>query len=238
MEWSPPAKSLGCRSWAQESPKLFSEGTETIRIGTTAAPVLRTSCCKDTTVISHQKKNFFFAFIGQGNLTLLLYVKDLAEVQPPSTVHSTRALQEQVRHSLTSRPHCPYFSIYWCFLQSSSFPFTVLGFFSLSVLLAEAASLWQELECKEVLQNPPACSLWNVQRASVCSWDSFHELATKHWKAPKKLPIVLWGAEGLRIGWLLTEEDRPTLCLPQRHSMHGLYNCQEGSRHVWDRMQT
>ena len=32
-------------------------------------------------------------------------------------------------------------------------------FFPLSLLLAEAASLWQELACKEVLQNSPACSL-------------------------------------------------------------------------------
>lgn len=111
-------------------------------------------------------------------------------------------------------------------------------FFSLSILLAEAASLWQELVCKEVLQNPLCLQPLKHARALVRSWDSFHELATKHWKAPKKLLIVLWGAEGLCIAWLLTEENRPTLCLPQRHSMHGLHKYEEELRHTWHWKQT
>lgn len=59
-------------------------------------------------------------------------------------------------------------------------------------------------------------------RALVHSWDNFCELATKHWKAPKQLFIVL-----------LTEENHPALCLPQRHGMEWLHKDEEGLRHTW-----
>lgn len=66
-----------------------------------------------------------------------------------ASIHSTKrgALREQVRHSLTSGLYYPYYSICWCFLQSSSFPF-IVGF-SPSVLVVKAASLWQEFVWKE-----------------------------------------------------------------------------------------
>lgn len=56
-------------------------------------------------------------------------VKHLTGALPPSTVQSAGTFWEQVRHSLTSRLHISYFSIYWRFLQSSSFPFTLFFFF-------------------------------------------------------------------------------------------------------------
>lgn len=105
-EWSPPARSLGCRRWAQEAPKPFREGTETIRIGITAAPALRTSSCKDNAVISHQIK--LFAFTGREHLTLLLYVKHLAQVLPPPAAQGA-GVPREVRHSPTFRPYGPYF---------------------------------------------------------------------------------------------------------------------------------
>lgn len=154
-----------------------------------------------------------------------------------ASIHSTKC--RDILGAGQAQPHIPttHFLFFHLLTLPTKLLFPIHSFFFFflifSVLLAEAASLWQELEWEEVPQNPPACSLRNVQGPEVRSWDSFHELATKHWKAPKKLLIVLWGAEGLCTAWLLSEEDRPALCLPQRHRMRGLHKDEEGSRHTW-----
>lgn len=47
----------------------------------------------------------------------------------PSAEKTTRALWQWVMNRLTARPYSPYSSISWCFLQSSSFSFTLIHFF-------------------------------------------------------------------------------------------------------------
>lgn len=106
IEWSPAARSLGSRGWAQECPGLSREGAEAIRIGITAVLVLRASSCKGNTAFSHQIK--LFALVGQESLTLLQCVKHLAQTLPPATVQRA-GVPREVRHSPTSRLYSPYF---------------------------------------------------------------------------------------------------------------------------------
>lgn len=132
--------------------ELFREGTGAISTGTTAALVLRTSSCKDNTVISY----------SSGTPNLVTLCKTPLSSAASSCTQSS-GVPREVRHSPTCLLYGPCFTFddASCKAPLSHSILCFLGFFffSLSLLLVEAASLWQEIAWKVFLQNPPGCSL-------------------------------------------------------------------------------
>lgn len=157
-EWT--ARSLGCRRWVQESPKPYREGTETLRIAITAAPVLRTSSCKDNAVISHQIK--LFAFTGQERLTRLQNTSLQGCLQPR---YKAQGCLGRIGHSPTSRPLRSLFSIYWCFLQSSSFTSTALFF---RVFFLFLSNWWRLPLCGKSLHGRWFCKIPLAVACETC----------------------------------------------------------------------
>lgn len=228
MEWSPPARSFGCRRWAQESLK-WEYGNHQERHQCCPGPenqLLQRHCCHFTP----DKTSFCLHRLGKLNLVSVCKTPRWSAAFICSTKCRGSSGEGQ------AQPHIlltwSLFFRLWSFLQSSPicfFCFCLTGGGCLSV--ARACIQWGS--AKSPCLQPLKCA-----RALVCSWDSFHELATKHWPAPTKLLFVLWGAEVSCITWLLTEEDHPAFHLPQRHSLYLLQEYQEGSREVWHWKQT
>lgn len=143
------------------NPEPFSEGTAT-----------HCSPCPENQLPQKHHRFTPIFLLDLRKCTLLLHVEHLDEMLAASTAQSTGAevLWEQIRQRLTAQPYSPYSPICWRF--SSFFSFTASFF-----LLAEAASLWQELVCKKILKS----SCLSCVRELVHSGDIFHELATEAW---------------------------------------------------------
>lgn len=142
---------------------------------------------------------------GSGTPRLVLYVKHLAQVLPPPSVQSTGVPQE-LRYSPTSRLYGPCFPVT---VSSGKAPlshplFCFLGFFFFFSFL----SYWWRLPlCGKSLHGRWFCKIPLAVAREMCKGISVFlgQLSwAPNWKAPRKLLIVLWGAEGSHVSWLLT----------------------------------
>lgn len=87
-----------------------------------------------------------------------------------------------------------------------------------SVLLAEAASLWQELVCKNVLKS--SCPELETCEGITALWGCFSWTCNWTLETTLETPLpdtVLWGTERLHITHSLTMQNHSALCLPQKY---------------------
>lgn len=157
IEWSPPASSLGCRRWAQESPGPSKEGTETIKHQD------RHHCCPgpESQQLQRQRCHFTpdqtFCLHRSGTLNLVSVCET-----PRSDTASSRGTKRRGASGGQAQPHIPpvqpLFSIYWCFLRSSSFTFTAL-FFRVGFFFLFLSYWWRLPLCGKSLHGRWFCTI-------------------------------------------------------------------------------